>query len=294
AHEAADGLAVETGCRGRPLGLQVHGHFLCPRSGGRCRGLNVSTCRRLNAGKYPVKTQLLVEDWKMQPQDRPASLPSGLEGPAAPRTGAYVVLWNKALKPGRQVGIAGLVEACPGRGSERSALLRASPHLLMSFVSHQKRALGILPEAPTPLTILTLSARVLARSWKNSDVKIGSRLVMDVSLMGCMFGAIQRTYSCDSGKLWSLWLWPNGRKNCFFTGFSGYSPGRLRTVCLSRRHCPGTCVLNQTDVCSPRPSVSQRPPALLGSGLLAPVTARPGWQGLLWVGPFSASGATSV
>lgn len=60
-------------------------------------------------------------------------------------------------------------------------------------------------------TILTLSARVLARSWKNSDVRIGSRLVTDVSLMGCMFGAAQRTYSCDSGKLWSLWLWPNGR-----------------------------------------------------------------------------------
>lgn len=165
---------------------------------------------------------------------------------------------------------------------------------LCSFVSHQKRALGILPEAPTPLTVLTLSARVLARSWKNSDVKIGSRLVMDMSLMGCMFGAIRRTYSCDSGKLWSLWLWPNGRKNCFFTGFSGYSPGRLRTVCLSRRRCPGTCVLNKTDVCSPRPSVLQRSPALLGSGLLAPVTAWPGWQGLLWVGPFSASGATSV
>ncbi|XP_032467636.1 uncharacterized protein LOC116743338 [Phocoena sinus] len=182
-----------------------------------------------------------------------------------------------------------------------SARRPADPFLLCmqlshrcSFVSHQKRALGILPEAPTPLTVLTLSARVLARSWKNSDVKIGSRLVMDVSLMGCMFGAIRRTYSCDSGKLWSLWLWPNGRKNCFFTGFSGYSPGRLRTVCLSRRRCPGTCVLNKTDVCSPRPSVLQRSPALLGSGLLAPVTAWPGWQGLLWVGPFSASGATSV
>ncbi|XP_036687931.1 uncharacterized protein LOC118884386 [Balaenoptera musculus] len=241
------------GCRGRPLGLQVHGRFLCPHSGGQCRGLNVSTCRHLNAGRYPVKTQLLVKDCKMQPQDRPAPLRSGLEGPAAP----------------------GLVHT-------------------RRFVSLQKQALGILPEAPTPLTILTLSAGVLARSWKNPDVKIGSRLVIDVSLMGCVFAAVQRTYSCDSGKLWSLWLWPNGRKNCFFTAFSGYSPGRLCTVCLSRRRCPGTCVLNKTDVCSPRPSVLQRPPALLGRGLLAPVTAWPGCQGLLWVGPFSASGATSV
>ena len=217
---------------------------------------------------------------------------------------------EQGSEAGASGGHRGLVEACPGRGSERRALLRASPHLpmrsscvadteanalfLCSFVSLQKQALGILPEAPTPLTILTLSAGVLARSWKNSDVKIGSRLVIDVSLMGCVFATVQRTYSCDSGKLWSLWLWPNGRKNCFFTAFSGYSPGRLCTVCLSRRRCPGTRVLNKTDVCSPRPSVLQRPPALLGRGLLVPVTAWPGWQGLLWVGPFSASGATSV
>lgn len=33
----------------------------------------------------------------MQPQDRPAPLPSGLEGPAAPRTGAYVVVGASPL-----------------------------------------------------------------------------------------------------------------------------------------------------------------------------------------------------
>ena len=82
---------------------------------------------------------------------------------------------------------------------------------------------GALPGASVRFSIPRLSVVVLAGGWKSSDVKRGSGLVADGSLLGCLFAAVQRPCSCDSGTCWSPSYGPEGESGARLSCSSGSS-----------------------------------------------------------------------
>ena len=95
----------------------------------------------------------------------------------------------------------------------------------LQHVSLQEQAQGALPGASVRFPIPRLSVVVLAGGWKSSDVKTGSGLVADGSLLGCLFAAVQTPCSCDSGTCWSPSYGPEGesgaRLSCLYISWSG-------------------------------------------------------------------------
>ena len=96
---------------------------------------------------------------------------------------------------------------------------------------------GALPGASVLFPIPRPSAVVLAGGRKSSDVKRGSGLVADGSLLGCLFAAMQWACSCASRTRWSPSHGPEGESGARLSRSSGSS-----LDVYAQFACPGKAV----------------------------------------------------
>ena len=113
----------------------------------------------------------------------------------------------------------------------------------LQHVSLQEQAQGALPCASVRFPIPRLSVVVLAGGWKSSDVKTGSGLVADGSLLGCLFAAVQRPCSCDSGTCWSPSYGPEGESGARLSCSSGSSLDGYAQFACPGKAVPGLVCL---------------------------------------------------
>ena len=112
---------------------------------------------------------------------------------------------------------------------------------------------GALPGASVLFPIPRPSAVVLAGGRKSSDVKRGSGLVADGSLLGCLFAAMQWACSCASRTRWSPSYGPEGESGARLSRSSGSSLDVYAQFACPVKAVPGLVCLGQNRGVQPCP-----------------------------------------